>query len=129
MARISGTARAAGTLRAVTRSRATPMAHPIEMKFMRVARSGGHDITFDLDVRAGEATDLAIVDPFHPEHAYYEEDLLSPATNGIRGVRVSTDRPLFVFSNGVDVLLSVQVDLSSPRARVMGTENPGVRVR
>lgn len=129
MARISGTARAASTVRAAARARTAPAGHPIEMRFRRIARSGGHDITFDLDVRAGDATDLAIVCPFHPEHAYHEEDLLSPATNEMRGIRVSTDRPVFVFSNESDVLLSVQVNLSGARPREMGEENPGVRVR
>ncbi len=129
MARISGTARAASTVKAAARSRTAPPAHPIEMRFRRIARSGGHDITFDLDVRAGDATDLAIVSPFHPEHAYHEEDLLSSATNEMRGIRVSTDRPLFVFSNDAEVLLSVQVNLSGARPREMGEDHPGVHIR
>jgi len=103
--------------------------YPIEMTFRHVARGGGQDITFDLDVRAGDATDLEIVSPFVPEYSYHEEDLLTPATNGMRGIRVSTLRPLFVFSRGAEVLLSVQVDLSAAKPRVMGTEAVNVRVR
>ncbi len=129
MARISGTTRAASTVKAAARSRTAPLAHPIEMTFRRITRAGGHDITFDLEVRAGDATDLAIVCPFHPEHAYHEEDLLSPATNEMRGIRVSTDRPMFVFSTDADVLLSVQVNLSGGRARELGEDHPGVRIR
>ncbi len=125
MARTSGTTRAASTARA----RTTVLPNPIEMTFRRVTRGGGHEFTFDLDVRAGDATDLAIVSPFLQEHAYHEEDLLTPATNEMRGVRVSTDRPLFVFSRGTEVLLSVQVDLSAAKPRVMGTEEVNVRVR
>lgn len=125
MARTSGVTRAASTVR----SRAAVLPFPIEMKFRHVVRGGGQDVTFDLDVRAGDASDLDIVSPFLPEYSYHEEALLTPATNGLRGIRVSTERPLFVFSRGDEVLLSVQVDLSAAKPRVMGAEALNVRVR
>jgi len=102
---------------------------PVEMKFKNLRRIGGSDVAFDLEVRAGDATDVAIVSPFMPDNPLFEHDILASATCQMRGVRVSTLRPMFVFSGNSGITASVQVDLSSGRPRVMGEPVGNVYVR
>jgi hypothetical protein len=123
------TSRAASTAAKGAASRTVAAGPPIVMTFSHIARAGGHEVIFDLEVRGGAATDMAIVSPFLQDRSLFEKDLLTPATNQMRGIRISTDRPQFLFSNANGVLLSVQVDLGSGKPRVIGTPAGLVTVR
>jgi hypothetical protein len=128
MARVSKAV--ATTVRAaVARTAATASGPPIEVAFKHVVRHGGQEVSFDLDVRGGVATELDIVSPFLPERSLYEDNLLSPATTEMRGVRISTERPLLLLGNAGGLVASVQVDLASGKPRVIGTPEGPIRVR
>ena len=110
-------------------ARRTVAGPPVEMKFKNLTRIGGSDVAFDLEVRAGDSTDLAIVNPFMPDNPIFEHDILASATCQVRAVRVSTLRPMFVFTGNAGITASVQVDLGSGRPRVMGEPVGNVYVR
>ena len=127
MARTRATSRLVEAVAATTRT--TAVGPPVEMKFKNVNRIGGSDVAFDLEVRAGDSTDLAIVNPFMPDNPIFEHDILASATCQVRAVRVSTLRPMFVFTGNAGITASVQVDLGSGRPRVMGEPVGNVYVR
>ena len=110
-------------------TRTTVVGPPIEMKFKNLKRIGGSGVAFDLEVRAGDSTDVAILNPYIPDNPLYEHDILASATCNIRGVRVSILRPIFVFTGSAGVMARVQVDLGSSRPRVMGETVGSVYVR
>lgn len=128
MARASSAIRSAVSLVVASRT-AKVVGPPVEMEFKRVRRLGGSEIAFDLNVRGGNSTDIAIVNPFIPDHVYYDDEILASATHEMRDIRASSLRPLFMFTNGAAVVASVQVDLSSSRPRVIGTPGGSVHVR
>jgi hypothetical protein len=101
----------------------------VEMKFKNVKRFGGSGVSFDLDVRAGSSTDIAIVNPFIPDNSLFEHEILASATCEMRDIRISTDRPVFLFTNEGAMVASVQMDLGSSRPRVVGAPVGNVYVR
>lgn len=121
--------RATGGDAVLAAARTTVVGPPVEMKFKNVKRIGGSEMAFDLEVRAGDATDLTIISPYIPDNPLFEHDILASATCQIRAIRVSTLRPMFVFTGSAGILASVQVDLGSGRPRVMGEPAGSVYVR
>lgn len=130
MARARLGARSVEMLLATSRSAKGPAAtSTVEMKFRNLRRLGGSDFGFDLEVRAGNATDIAIVNPFIPDNSLFEHEILSPGTCQMRGIRVSTDRPTFVFTSEGAIVASAQVDLASSRPRVIGAAAGTIHIR
>lgn len=129
MARARLQARSVETMLRTTKTPAAKSASTVEMKFKNVKRIGGSEVSFDLDVRAGNSTDIAIVSAFTPDNSMFEHDILVSATCEMRDIRISTERPVFVFTNRGAVVASVQVDLGAARTRTIGTPLGSVYIR
>lgn len=118
MARTSGTAKAAASRSTTTAARVG--GPPIEITFKHIEKLGGSELLLDLQVRGGDATHMEIMSPFLQDRVLFEKPLLAPAATRLGHIRVSTHRPIFVFSNATGEILRATVDVSSGVPRLVG---------
>lgn len=111
-----------------TTRKATTVGPAVELRFHNIRRSGGCDITFDLDVRPGTANRMKIEDPMLAR-TLVEETFFTSGTTQLRELRVSTERPVFVFEHMGQEVASAQVELGSGRPHVFGVDDRDVILR
>jgi hypothetical protein len=101
----------------------------VEMTFKNVRLRAGRDVTLDLEVRPGTADLMDVTTELLNDRPLYSASFLSNVTAIHRGMRLSTDRPVFHFKHMGKVVANVQVDFRSGRPQVFGKVTGAVTVR
>lgn len=101
----------------------------VELRFRGVQRQGGNAVMFDLEVHPGTATKMHIHASPVTTADTVERVFYGSMSQYFRGLRVSSERPEFVFTDANNTSVTAEVNLGTGRPRVIDGDSEHIRVR